>query len=187
MLITRSNPQSIDYSIAQLQKHLHDELMGLWGLDTEDPEQGALYRCYDRCNRNKREGGYVAEIYLGANEYEEVYWHDDINAISFFGTGAKEEHAANESTQVHLVFFVNLAKLKPGITHRADAEVRKDVQNVVSGGWYGFTHTSTEIWLENVLREYPGSYRDQRLKAVDMHPVHCFRLNFEVAYNKNIC
>ena len=92
---------------------------------------------------------------------------------------------------VHLIFFADVKKLKanadPAIAHRADAEVRKDVQLLAEKGMFGFRYISTELWLENVLKEYQGSYKSEQLVKVDMHPVHCFRLNFELHYNKDLC
>ncbi|MBK7885475.1 MAG: hypothetical protein IPJ81_18045 [Chitinophagaceae bacterium] len=186
MLITKNNPVGIDILIQEFQQELHDRLMQEWGLNVNIPEQNALYECYGRCYRNKKNNGYIAEVYNGSNEYKEVYWNDKLNAISFFGIGSNETHDNGEKANIHLIFFVNLEKLKPSILHRADEEVRKDVQ-IIASEYFGFVYKSTDLWLENVLKEYPGSRREDRLNAVDMQPIHCFRLNFELYYNKNIC
>ena len=83
---------------------------------------------------------------------------------------------------------MNLQKLRPEITHRADEEIRQDVLQAVGKSSFGMTFKSVDLWIENVLKEYPGSRRDERLKAVDMHPVHCFRYNYTLLYNPNkIC
>lgn len=184
MLITKTNPVGIDVAIQNLQTYLHKQLVSKWGLvDDNDP----LYECYGRVYRNKNDAGYIAEVYAGNNEYKEVYWNDQLKAINWFGISGEIEHDIVEKTNVHLVFFVDLSKLKPSIAHRADEEVRKDVLDIIGAGRFGFTYTGVELWLENVLKEYSGSRRDERLKAVDMHPIHCFRLNFSLSYDKNIC
>lgn len=174
-------PKGIDVPIRKFQEKLHGLLLTAWGIET------ALYQSYARCYRNKKGTGYVAEVYTGSNEYKEVYWNDSFNAISFFGIGNTISHEKIETVDVHLVFFVNLEKLKPALTNRGDEEVRLDVLNAVQTNNFGFRYTGVELGIENVLKEYPGSYRDGRLNAVDMHPVHCFRLNFSLTYNKNIC
>lgn len=184
MLITKTNPVGIDVAIQNLQTHLHKQLVSKWGLTGDDDP---LYECYGRCDRNIREAGYVAEVYTGNNEYKEVYWNDALKAISFFGTGSKTTFDLKNKTEVHLVFFVNVAKLKPSVTHRADEEVRNEIQQLFGNTLYGFSFESIELWLENVLREYPGSRRDQRLIAVDMQPVHCFRINLTLLYKPSIC
>lgn len=183
MLVTKTNPDGIDYPLQQLQTVLHDTLITTWGIDT------ATYKCYGRCYRNRIDGGYIAENYEGSNEYREVYWDDTLKALSFFGTSGRTLFNGKEFTDVHLIFFVNLAALKPSVTHRADEEVRKDVIDVLKVSTYGFTYTGFEMYIENVLKEYPGSRRDNRLMYVDMHPTHCFRANLKLIYdiNSNNC
>lgn len=187
MLTVIANPVGIDVPIRKMQEYLHTRLMTSWGLDPEDADDLKIYECYGRCYRNKKDNSYIAEVYTGSNQYKEVYWNDSLNAISFFGTSTSVRHDKAESTEVHIVFFVNLAKLKPSLTNRADEEVRIDVLNAIGTHRFGFRYTGYETGIENVLREYPGSRRDDRLKAADMHPIHCFRLNFTLNYNNNNC
>lgn len=185
MLVSKTNPVGIDWHIQQLQTKLHNTLVGAdyWSLtDT------GKYRCYGRCYRNKTDNGYIAEHYESANEYREVYWDDALSVISFFGISDNIELSVGAKTDVHLVFFVKLTDLAPSITHRADEEVRNQVLKVIGKSSNGFTVNSVELWLENVLREYSGSRRDERLKYVDMHPVHCFRINMSISYKtEKIC
>ena len=174
MLYAKTSPIGIDFRIQKLQAFLHSELLTAWGLET------AKYESYGRCYRNKKDAGYVAEVYTGSDQYKEVYWQDGLSAISFFGVSDKIMSKLGETANVHLVFFVDISKLKPTITHRADEEVRADVMSRVE--MFGFSLVSVDLWIENVLKEYAGSYRDERLKAVDMHPIHCFRLNLKINY-----
>jgi hypothetical protein len=187
MLITKTNPVGIDVLIQNLQTHLHKQLVTKWGLaGSNDP----LYECYGRAYRNKHKSGYIAEVYtggLGGVDYKEVYWNDELKAISFFGISSKTTFDLKNKTDVHLVFFVNLANLKPNVAHRADEEVRNEIQQLFGNTLHGFSYESMELWLENVLREYPGSRRDERLIAVDMQPVHCFRINLTLLYKPSIC
>lgn len=183
MLIVKDNPTGIDIPIQNLQTALHKQLLTTWGLDTD--ELKASYQAYGRIYRNKKDNQFIAEAYAGNEEYKEVYWNDELSAISWFGQSGVTKFDVRNKVNIHLVFFVDLAKIKPGIQHRADEEVRNDVQRVFNRGLYGATYESTELWLENVLREYPGSRRENRLSKVDMHPVHCFRLNFSLIYSNS--
>lgn len=184
MLILKDNPVGIDVAVQALQIQLHKQLVIKWGLiNSDDP----AYKSYGRVYRNKKDNQYIAEAYIGNKEYKEVYWDDTLTAISFFGTGSTTKFDINNKVDVHLVFFVNLAKLKPDVSHRADEEVRNEIQKLFGSGLHGFSYESMELWLENVLREYPGSRRDNRLNAVDMQPVHCFRINLKLNYKPNIC
>jgi hypothetical protein len=185
MNITKIDPVGLDWYIQWFQTWLHKQLMAKWGLDTEDTTQNALYECYGRAYRNATDDGYIAEVYTGGKEYKEVYWNDKLYAISFFGTDGSVDRSALSTANVHLVFFVDLSKAKPEIAHRADEEVRDEIEAITGSFVGGFVLKSIELWLQNVLKEYPGSRRDNRLKYVDMHPVHCFRLNFSITYDSN--
>ncbi len=191
MLITKTNPKGIDYYVQQLQTKLHTQLLAKWGINSNQ------YKAYGRCHRNKTDDGYTAENYEGTTaekEYKEVYWDDSLTVSSFFGISAAGIKAGTTNSQadMHIVFFADLKKLalkdsdNNVISHRADEELRTDVLAVIGKSSYGFTYTGTELWLENVLREYPGSRRDDRLKYIDMHPIHCFRINLKLNYNPNI-
>lgn len=182
MLITKTKPVGLDAAVQQLQTFLHSQLVKTWKL-TDD----SVYQCHGLIYRNKKDSGYIAEAYIGNNEYKEVYWDDALSAISWFGRSDKTVFDKQTTTNVHLVFFVNLEKLKPTIQHRADEEIRNDIQKLFAYSLFGFSFESVELWIDNVLKEYPGSRRDDRLKAVDMHPIHCFRINLKCFYDTNIC
>lgn len=182
MLNIRTNPVGQDWYIQQAQTFLYNQLLIKWSM------VDAEYQSFGRCYRNKVNDSYVAEAYTSNGEYREVYWDDSLKAISFFGCGERAEIQSGNKIQIHLVFFVNLSKIKPSILHRADEEVRQDVTAIMGQNIFNLHYTSQELWLENVLKEYPGSRRDDRLKVVDQHPIHCFRLNYTLFYNPNkIC
>lgn len=186
MLITRTNPSGIDLYIQNLQTDLHTKLISAnyWNL-----ADSTKYKAYGRCYRNKTADGYIAENYESSNQYREVYWDDTLTAISFFGMSNRVDNGIKYEADVHFVMFANLSTLAltdhtgAAITHRADEELRNMVLGIIGKSAFGFQLESVELWLENVLREYPGSRRDNRLIAVDMHPVHCFRINLRLYYD----
>lgn len=185
MLILKNNPVGIDIPINKAQKQLHKYLLSAWGLSDKE----GSYLCYGRAYRNQYDRGYVAEVYKGADEYEEVYWNDTLTAISFFGISSGEVNNVLHKVDVHLVFFVDLNKLalkdRMGqvIQHRSDEETRQTVFKALGKISHGFTYKGFDIGIERVLLEYPGTYRDERLKFRDMHPLHCFRMNYELIYD----
>lgn len=185
MLITNATAVGLDAAIKNLQSFLYPRLKTAWGIDNDSD-----YDSYGKVYRNKKDSQYIAEVYTGGVngiDYKEVYWDDTKAAISWFGTGSIISFDIKNKVSVHLVFFVNLKKLKPGVAHRADEDVRRDVQKLLGISLQGFTFEGFELWTENVLREYPGSRRDNRLSVVDMHPIHCFRVNLSCLYSPNIC
>lgn len=178
MLVNKTKPVGIDFYIQQLQNYLYGILSPKWG----------NYDSYGRCYRNKKGNDYVAEVYNSKNEYQDVYWNDSLNAISFFGIGQNIINGTMDEATVHMVFFVNIANIKPSIAHRADEEVRQDITGLFGKSLYEFSFLSIDLGVDNVLREYPGTRRDSMNVKVDMHPVHCFRLNFKLIYDANkIC
>jgi hypothetical protein len=190
MLITKTNPSGINFYVQKLQTMLHTRLLEEWGLDT------SKWKCYGLCYRNKKDNGYIAENFdpsaQAPNDYKEVYWDDTFTVVSFFGLSNQPVSlGVMNEVNVHLVFFANLTELaledKAGnvIAHRADEELRNSVLSVLGKSSFGFSVESVELWLENVLKEYPGNYRDEQLKVVDMHPKHCFRINLKLTYNPN--
>jgi hypothetical protein len=182
MIVTLTSPKGINYWINKLQPYLESQLFPKWagGLASGDPS----YRFYPRVFRNQDPGaGYIAELYTGDGNYREVFWDDSLSGLSWFGLGPKLVQDVQQVADVHLVTFANLKTLYPAALHRADEEIRNDFQDVFKTSPFGFIHLSTEIWLQNVLREYPGSRRENRLIGADMGFVHAFRLNLQLRYN----
>lgn len=167
MLSLKTDPKGIDKAIQKIQENLHAYLVERWGAD---------YECYGRVYKNLSERGVLAEVYTGSN-YKEVFWNSALKAISFFSVGDQVEDLKGMSkVKVGVTFFVDLVKIKPDITHRADEEVRLDVLEFFSG----MNYTGYETGLSNVLKEYPGTL--ESLKTVDMHPAHAFRININLIY-----
>jgi hypothetical protein len=186
MIVSLDNPRGLDARIKQLQSWLQAILFPLWGLDPEDAEDLARFIFYPRVFRNQdaSRGGYIAELYTGDGQYQEVFYNDALYGQSFFGLGSRlETEGLEQSVDLHLVTFANVKKLYPDLSHRADNEIRSDFQKVFEAPIFGFSLVSTEIWLANVLREYPGSRREDRLIAADMGEVHAFRLNLKLVFN----
>lgn len=180
MLYTKISPVGIDIPIQKLQVYLHEELLKLWGLADKD------YQAFGRCYRNQKEDGYVAEGYVGNKEYRELYLDDRYASLSFFGLSENIKFKIANTAEVHMIFFVNISRLKSSL-HRADEEVRVDVQKLVKISFQDFTLTGVRLDINNVLEEYPGSIRDTSLKFRDMHPFHCFRFDFSLLYDVSRC
>ena len=144
--------------------------------------ENTVWDCFPRCYRNRTEMGWVAHNYVGENEYQPVYWDDQAHIRSFFGVSDEVTGGLQNEIEVHLIVFADLSKIFPGNTGRADENLRDLFIKNLNDGMFGFEFRSIETGLQNVLREYPGTLRDDRMKYVDMHPVHCFRLNMNLYY-----
>lgn len=184
--ITKTDPVGIDAYIQRLQVKMYAALSKKW--NTTD----ATYNCYPRVYRNQdKTNGYVAQPYLGNNEYGgDVYLDDTVSATSFFGIGIEEpeDEFGMNKVNAHLIFFVNLSKIKPG-TDRNDLEARIDVQTILDtiGKSRGFIPTKQTTGIEKILNEYPGTKLTiLKDKFPDMHPNHCFRFDMTLNYQPTL-
>jgi hypothetical protein len=183
MLFTRIIKSGIDAPIDGLQRLLYPNIVTAWGLNADS---AADYNSYSRAYRNQTEEGYVPEVFVGGKEYKEVLVNDKIKALSFFSVGETIQFSGNQlQADVSLLFFVNLTKINAS-SERADETVRQQIVQMVQGiKAFGFAFTGIETGVDSVLRDYEGLRRNPGVKFRDMHPFHCFKLNFTVRYKSN--
>jgi hypothetical protein len=183
MIVTKTNPVGLDFSIQLLQQYHYEQLAKL--------HPGIVHHSYGRIDRNRRDNNYIAEVYLGdnrvdeSNEYREIFWNDEegYDVVTFFGKGSLVKDKIREEAKIHLITFCNLRKLFPEVAHRPDEEAHVELIKMFGKCTLGFHYDGCETGIENVLREYTGSWRSSSIKNVDMHPIHAFRLNFTINYN----
>lgn len=180
MNVTLTDPTGLNYYIQRFQTALYTDVMRKYSGGS------VKWNAYGRCNRNLKNGQYVAEVFkLGSKgEYIDPLTDDKVDITSFFGTSSLINDRTRQMAKVHLLVFCNLKRLKPLTGWRADEEVRTDFLRVIGKCLYGFHLDSTETGIDNVLKEYRGSALSLKANA-DMQPWHCFRLNFSLAYNPN--
>jgi hypothetical protein len=194
-VFTKTAPIGVDIPVQRFQQALYPLLLKLWGL----PDAGALdaqastrWDSYGRAFRNQTIDGYVPEAFIGDTnqniEYGELYFNDTLAVTSFFGLGEIAPFKSGTAiAPVFWIFTVDLTKVKPGITWRADEEVRNDLQRLCQVPRYGFVLNQTITGIDGVFKEYAGFRKAVGIKYRDQQPFHCFRLNFSVAYNINDC
>ncbi len=174
-LVSKTSPAGVDYHIDKLQKYLYQKITGAW--------QGVVYESYPRCYRNKKEQGYVAEVFKGNNEYSDLLWDDTKDVVSFFGLGEDITIELFNTVDVHLIFFLNLEKVKPDAAFRKDEEVRQEIQAFLGKAIFNFQLTDIELYFDNVLKEYNGTRKSNFAVIADMHPLYALRFNFSLQYN----
>lgn len=177
MLIQAPNPVGIDYKLQQFQTKMHSYLITKWGLSLTSAND---YKCYDRCYRNQTKEGFKPEVYDQNGSYTDLLFNDNVKVQSFFGIGNtlnySQPNKANDA-DVHLIFMVNLEKLKNTKT-RPDEEVRQDIQSFLVHSHFRFILTSIQIGIDTVFSDYSAV----TVKYRDMQPLHCFRFNFDNLY-----
>jgi len=185
MVVTKNNPVGVDAAIQSLQLAMYAELYSKWNLASDGE-----YDCYGRAYKTQKPkvDGFIPEVYTGGKDYKDVYLNDKVNALSFFHY-EKNDYKLLNSASVSLIFWVNIPKIKPSIDHRADEEVRVDVSNFIVK-YIGNSEAtiSTITGIDRVFAEYAGWRLPESIKHRDMHPFHCFRINFNLSYDSTqIC
>jgi hypothetical protein len=183
MLFTRTEITGVDSPIDGFQRMLYPKIVAVWGMETGSVKD---YNSYARAYKNQTEDGYIPEVFVGGKEYKEVLVDDRIKALSFFTVNDNISFSGNQlKGQVSLLFFINLEKIAPGI-NRNDEKVRQQIIQMVQGTKsYGFDFQGVETGIDNVLRDFSGLRKTIGMKYRDMHPFHCFKLNFTVNYKSN--
>lgn len=183
MIATKTKPVGIDILIQRLQNFLYVQLQNTWGIAAAD------YNCYGRAYRNQTADGYSPEVYTGNNEYKDSFFDDTVKVLSFFSVSENQKYNGGLIANVALIFCIsNIGQLKPGIVWRADEEVRMDVQMLLHSPRFGFMMSGVETGLDNVFREFSGWSKKKGIQFMDMHPLHCFRINLVTnPYPISIC
>lgn len=186
---TKTSPVGIDISVQRFQEFLYPQLKTIWGIANDTD-----YDCHGRAYRNQTVDGYIPEVFVGVGtdpnqpDYKEVLLDDNKVAMSFFSLGETTRYdTGNANAQLALIFLVNVPELKPSIEYRGDEEIRNDVEKLCQIDRFGFRMTDMIMGLDQVFKEYTGWRVKEGMKFRDMHPTHCFRLNFNVLYDINEC
>lgn len=189
-LYGRSNPVGIDIPIRGFQKFLYNQVKSVWNIQDD-----SKYRCYDRAYNDLIDKGYVPRVISpnteGVLEYQTISFDETLDwAVSFFNVSDRMSEISNRSSrsQVGLIFAVNLEKIKPAITgFRGDEEARVDIAKICFTPRFEFELTGIDIGYENVFKEYKGLLTPDRNDWRDYHPLHVFRINFDLTYALEDC
>lgn len=184
MIVTKTKPTGVDIPIQALQNYLYVQLPKIWGIPN------TLYKCYGRIYRNQTPDGYNPEAYNANGEYNDTFFDDTVILNSVFVVGEIQKYTPGlgMTANVGLIFCLNVAQLKPGYAWRADEEVRMDVENLIHVPKFGMKFDGVETGIDNVFKEYSGWAKKKGILYMDMHPLHCFRINLVTQpYSVKIC
>lgn len=174
MNYTLDKPKGIDYAIQRMQNHLFKKL-GWSNFDI----YGRVYK-----NISKKSGQVVPEAYIGNGEYKDVLTNDKKDAMVFFVDA--DEHTSISghtfTSEVSVVFIVNLKKLYPNAVNRADTDVQIHADKIIRGARIFNVTANTPITitkgLENVLSEFDTT----NIKLSDFQPYHIFSIKGTLNY-----
>jgi len=158
-----TDPKGIDALIQTLQAQFTAHLFA-----------GKSYSSYGRAFLNER-NGVIPEVYVGANEYQEVLQDDTKDALSFFTVDPAEDvEMFNAKAKVNIYFFVNLATLFT-YTHRAIEEVHILVLKEITRSPFQVTRLITG-------HESVKDFAIERPELMDMQPYYCFKFECSITY-----
>lgn len=188
MINLKTSPVGVDKSIQGFQQFLYGQLKKTWGVTDDN------YDSFGRCYRNQVDTGYIPEVFVSSpvanNTVYKVAWFDDSlhKAVSFFDVLSTTKYSKGSSVvEVDLIFLVNVAQLKPSTQHRADEEVRKDVEQICAMPRFNFTMKEFKTGWKNVFDNFDGWHKKDEVTFRDLHPLHVFSLGFDLLYDINDC
>lgn len=166
--------KGIDHKILIIQNALHLHL-GFTGVDF-----------YGRVLKVLAKDGtsFIPEVHISHNERKEVFY-DDAKAPGgnvFFIDN--DDHISKDgklfTAKVKIVFMLNLDKLFPSTTYRADSEVQDICVKLVEK-IKALEITGLEKGLKNVLKDFDIT----KVKLNDLQPYHTFSINGDLKYTFN--
>ena len=128
---------------------------------------------------------FIPEVHISNRERKEVFY-DDMNApggnVFFIDS---DDHVSKDgkmyTAKVKIVFMLNLDKLFPNLSYRADSEVQEMCVNLVQK-IKSLEITGIEKGLKNVLKDFDTT----KIKCNDIQPYHTFSINGNLKYVFNL-
>lgn len=159
----KTNPVGIDSEIERIQIKLYESLIS-WGID-------GFGRVYINDNNTPL-------WFYKKNDYKLVLTKQDSTNGKFFfvESGTTEIKTSISLTEVDLIFLLDLSKIKPNITHRADEEVKVDIERILR------KHLTRQPLK---IIKGKGALNGFTTKLKDLHPYSFLKFTFQVRYNNN--
>lgn len=169
-----NNPIGVDKEIQKIQNYLYDGLVDDWG-DIDG---------YGRAYKNRKNLGFIPEVYKGDNEYLNAFYDDSENDKGLFFFLENHDHQSEDGfkfkTRVKICFMLNLDLIGHENEERADSIVHEKVVAILhKNATNSFGITGLEKTVRNVFYGY--DYSDVELET-DMHPLHTFAIIGELEY-----
>lgn len=164
----------IDTVIQSIQTTLYNELVNEWVDDID--AHGRVYK-----NISSTDSSILPQWYMGNGEYKDVYYNDQFSA-SFMFVDNDNHDTEDEmvfTTNVRVVFMLDLKRVKPNEPGRADMITQNDVVEILRNNAFNrFSITGITKGVSNVFR----GFKTDGIKFSDIQPYHCFSVNIDLSY-----
>ena len=170
-LTQKISPKGIDIVIDEIQEHLSSSIS--W----------TNFNCYPRIYKEENQSGVKPMLYVGTNDYEDVFYDDTLNGSCFFyeeDTRNATDNGYFNNVKLSIVFQLDLTALFPTIIHRADEEAHNKVI-IALKKLMPYKVTNLVTGYKNVYAEFDTS----QVQYDDISQYHVFRVDMEVIVNNN--
>lgn len=171
MIYTKTNPVGIDIPIDNLNLKIANYLYSIWSLTDSNSD------FYGRVYRNKTKSGYIPEGFV--TTYKDVLFNTKKNCTSFFYVnGQPSNDLGNWTANIVHVLQILLDQVYPDITHRADEEIRKDLNSIYDLQPFQFILNRFSHNISEVFIDFDINLKDY----YDMQPLFNLRLDLTLNY-----
>jgi hypothetical protein len=167
MIYAKTNPIGLDALISKIQSKLYTDLNELWSTELE-----AFERCYII---QDKEGKKNVQRFVKKNEYQTISVAEKNKFFFLHKAKSTKEDALYYTSEMEVIFILDLFNLKSEIEHRADFEVQSDVESILT--------QFDNVWIISLESGF-----DKALSGIsyvqenDMQPYHVFKFNLGVRY-----
>ncbi|CAL2092011.1 conserved hypothetical protein [Tenacibaculum sp. 190524A05c] len=162
MIEQKENPIGIDYEIQKFQNYLNKKLVewNLQGFGRAELIDNKLL------------------LYHKKNDYKNAFTLNPKFNGRFFFLDSNQSVFNNRElkTFVELIFILNIGKIKPNFSSRADEEVRIELLKFINN----------KVKREVSILKGQEVVKDYKNDLVNMQPYHFLKFSFELKYNNNV-
>lgn len=168
----KTNPVGIDKVIDRIQKSIYAPLVTSW----------TAVDIYGRVYPNHKRKGIELEVYNSNGNYDPILFNEG-NKVFFVSGREPENNAGGLENDLWAIATVNLDKVKAGITHRADEEVRGELFQLLIKALDRDSIVRIEWGMDKIKRIVEDTLSFDDLNVSDLHPYHVFAIRMRVKYS----
>lgn len=163
----------IDTAIEEIQQTLHNDLFDLWQVE---------FDAYGRVYKNERDGEMIPEVYSTEVKGYKSALYNDRSCFFFIESDDQQGNGFEFTTELQIVFMLNLEQIYKSEKERVDERVFQDVVQILRESFEGvFT-------IKNHIKGVKGVFKDfgtSKLIGSDLHPLHVFSIKGSLEYFVN--
>lgn len=167
----KTDPVGIDRVIDRIQKAIYAPLLASW--ETLD--------VYGRVYKNQKKKGVQLEVYNSNGDYDKILFSEG-NKVFFVQGDSPKSRIGTMENDLWVISILDLDKVRPDITHRADEEVHSDMLNALYTEIKIEDVDSLEYGMENLKKVVEDTLSFGDFDHSDIHPYHVFMVKLKVKY-----